>query len=333
MQGLKLSSSPHIRKNLDTSQIMRHVFFALLPAAIAGAIFTGPLRTQGIAAWQPALVILFSIASAMITEILTNRMLGKKGTLRDGSSMVTGLLLAMNLPPMVPLWIPVLGSAFAIAIAKQCFGGLGRNFINPALAGRAFLLASWPTIMTDFSPMVAPVQGVDALASATNLVAAKSSLADAFTHWSSVGLKLDWQLLIGQTNGCIGEIPRLLLIIGGVYLMARRIVSWRIPVIYIGSFVLFNILFGSRAPVDFQILSGGLILGAFFMATDYVSSPQTAKGQIIFALGCGLFTAVIRTWGGYPEGVSYAILIMNCLAPLITRMTLPKPFGEVKTNA
>lgn len=227
----------------------------------------------------------------------------------------------MNLPASAPIWVPIVGAAFAIIFAKQLFGGLGQNFINPALAGRAFLLASYPTAMTTWT---APVgfSGADAVAVATPLATLKTGvMPDASLQ----------DVIFGNIGGCIGETCAIALIIGGIYLLVKHVISWRIPVLYILTVFVLTAAIGRkglRVPV-YEIFTGGLMLGAFFMATDYASSPVTPKGQIIFAIGCGIITTLIRIFGGYPEGVSYSILIMNLAVPLIERFTEPKIFGAL----
>jgi electron transport complex protein RnfD len=245
----------------------------------------------------------------------------------DGSAFLTGLLLAYNLPPNVPLWLPVVGSFFAIAIGKQVFGGLGQNIFNPALVGRVFLMASWPKYMTGFT--TAPkffARGVnyEAVSSATPLALIKKGVAIENISY------LD--LFLGKRGGCIGEVCIVALLAGALFLFLKGYISWHIPLSYIGTLGLFTWIFGQKGFFSgdwlFHILSGGLILGAFFMATDYVTSPLTGKGQIIFGLGCGLITVVIRIWGGYPEGVSYAILMMNAATPIIDRYTKNRIYGS-----
>ncbi len=302
-----MSSSPHVRASETTSRIMRDVIIALLPATAFGVYIFG-LN----ALW----VVLISVAFAVLTELVLQLFMNKKVTVGDGSAAVTGLLLALNLPPSVPLWIPMLGSAFAIAIVKQCFGGLGHNFINPALAARAFLLVSWPTAMTTWT-----IPGVDAVSSSTPLGALK--MGEALSSYQD--------MFIGNIGGCIGETSAIALIIGGLYLIARRVIDPRIPVIYIGTVALFTWIAGPQGLFTgdalYHILGGGLMLGAFFMATDYTTSPMSGTGKIVFAVGCGVLTSVIRLWGGYPEGVSYSILLMNLVVPLLDKAFMPKRFG------
>ncbi len=300
-----MSSSPHVRSKESTVRIMRDVIIALLPATAFGVYLFG---------LNALFVVLVSVAAAMLTEALLQKLMNKRITVSDGSAALTGLLLALNLPPAVPLWIPILGSVFAIAIVKQCFGGLGHNFLNPALAARAFLIVSWPTAMTTWTIP-------DAVSSATPLAALKmggelSSYMDMF---------------IGNIGGCIGETSAIALILGGLYLIARRVIDPRIPVIYIGTVALLTWVAGPQGLLTgdalYHILGGGLMLGAFFMATDYTTSPMSTSGKMVFAAGCGILTSVIRLWGGYPEGVSYSILLMNLVVPLIDRAFLPKRFG------
>jgi len=307
---LFVSSSPHIRSSETTQRIMRDVTIALLPAAAYG-VYNFGLRAL--------VVLVLSVVSAIAAEAMCQKIRKQALTINDYSAVVTGLLLGMNLPSEVPYWIPVVGSFFAIAIVKQAFGGLGHNFINPALAARAMLVASWPVQMTTWTP-VTP----DAVSSATALGIIKEGL--------DVPLPSLFDLFIGRMGGCIGETSALLLLVGAAYLLYRGVISIKIPGIYIGTFTLLTLLItGFDVQLTLiHILSGGLILGAFFMATDYASSPITPKGQIIYAVGMGLLTVVIRFYGGYPEGVSYSILLMNVAAPLIDKYTKPRVFGGAK---
>lgn len=307
---LTVSSSPHIRSNETTKSIMRDVTIALAPAAAFG-VYNFGLRALTI--------LVLSILTAIVTEALCQKIRKQPITIYDFSAVVTGLLLGMNLPSTVPYWIPVVGSFFAIAIVKQAFGGLGHNFINPALAARALLVASWPVQMTTWVA-VKP----DAQTSATVLGIIKEHL--------DVPLPKITDMLMGTIGGCIGETSALLLLLGGLYLIYRGVISIKIPGIYIGTVaVLTLIITGFDVNLTMiHILSGGLILGAFFMATDYASSPITPRGQIIYAVGMGLLTTIIRFYGGYPEGVSYSILLMNVAAPLIDKYSKPRVFGGAK---
>ncbi|MBS7526843.1 RnfABCDGE type electron transport complex subunit D [Fusibacter paucivorans] len=307
---LTVSSSPHIRSQETTQKIMRDVTIALLPAAAFGVYNFG---------MSALLVLVVSVLSALLSEALVQKMRKQPVTINDFSAVVTGLLLGMNLPSTVPIWIPIIGSAFAIIIVKQAFGGLGHNFMNPALAARAMLVASWPVQMTTWPQMT-----VDATSSATPLGIIKEGL--------DVSMPSIQSFIVGNVNGCIGETSALLLVLGGAFLIYRGIISIRIPGIYIGTVaVLTLILSGFDINLTIvNIFAGGLMLGAFFMATDYASSPITAKGQIIYAVGMGLLTTIIRFYGGYPEGVSYSILLMNVAAPLIDKFTKPRVFGGAK---
>lgn len=305
---LIVSSSPHIRNNENVKRIMTDVVIALLPATIYG-IYQFGLRAL--------LVVVLCIASSVVFEALFQKLTGQKITVLDMSAVVTGLLLALNLPPTVPVYIPVLGSLFAIVIVKQLFGGLGHNFMNPALAARAFLLISFAKHMTTW--VVDGVSGATPLGLLNeNLPIDDIQIIDLFT---------------GNIGGCIGETSAICLLIGGAYLLLRRVICWRIPVTYIATVAVLIGLLGRNGfdinYIAFHLFSGGLFLGAFFMATDYVSSPVTKTGKIIMGLGCGLLTVLIRLYGSYPEGVSFAILIMNLFVPLIDRYTIPRAFGEV----
>ena len=310
MANFVVSGTPHVRSKESIQSIMRDVIIALVPATAAGIYYFG-LRAL--------ILIVAAIISAVFFEWLYEKITKKPVTINDLSAVVTGLLLAMNLPASAPVWVAIVGSAFAIIFAKQLFGGLGQNFINPALAGRAFLLASYPTEMTTW--VVRNGLAADAATYATPLAQLKNGALDA-------SLK---QLVIGQVGGTIGETCAIALIIGGIYLLYKHVISWKIPVIYIATvFILFAVIgrHGMRMPLQ-EIFAGGVMLGGIFMATDYASSPVTPKGQVIFAVGAGLLTYLIRTFGGYPEGVSYSILIMNCCVPLIERFTEPTIFGAL----
>lgn len=316
MENVRLSSSPHILSSNSVTKIMTDVMLALLPATIAGCIFFG---------WNAFLVVVLSTASAVLTEWLIQLLTKKKTTIGDMSAAVTGLLLGLNLPPSVPFWVPIIGSAFAVAVAKQVFGGLGHNFINPALAARAMLQISWPSLMTAWTNPFT----LDAVSSGTPLALIKNG-AEAASSGAPLPSYLN--LFLGNTAGSIGETCALALLIGGVYLMIRKVISWRIPVVYIATVALFTFIAGPRGLFTgdalYHILAGGLFIGAFFMATDYVTSPVSPVAQIIFALGCGVLTSVIRLFGGYPEGVCYSILIMNLAAPLLERAFKKRIYGE-----
>lgn len=326
-ESLEVSIGPHISDRISTKKIMWAVTFSLIPAGAAGVFIFG-IRSF--------FVIINSILAALITEavILAVRKKDIK-TLYDGSAVLTGLLLAYNLPPGAPLWMPVVGSFFAIAIGKQVFGGLGCNIFNPALIGRAFLMLSWPLHMTTWqNPHWALAKGassgIDVVSSATPLALYKEKAFDALRALSH------WDLFIGNRGGCIGEVSAIALILGAAYLLWKKYIRWHIPFTYIAAVAVLSWMFNGykglfTGDVIFFVLSGGLMLGAFFMATDYVTSPLSREGGIIFGISCGILTFVIRKFTGYPEGVSYAILIMNAFVPIIDRFTLPKPFGWRKT--
>lgn len=309
--GLIVNVSPHLHRRESVSRIMWLVAASLLPSGLAGVYWFG-----GRALW----VILLAVASAVVTEGALQLATRRKVTILDGSAALTGLLLAYNLPVQVPFWLPLVGSFFAIAIGKQVFGGLGQNIFNPALAGRVFLMASWPKYMTAFTRPLS----YDAVTSATPLALLKEG--KLLEHVSYL------DLFLGRRGGCIGEVCIAALLLGAAFLLFKGYISWHIPLTYVGTVALFTYLFAgpalARGDWLFHLLSGGLILGAFFMATDYVTSPLTAKGQVFFGIGCGLLTAIIRLWGGYPEGVSYAILMMNAATPIIDRFTRSRVYGS-----
>ena len=311
MANFVVSGTPHVRSKESIQSIMRDVIIALVPATAAGIYYFG---------MNALVLVIAAIVSAVAFEALCQKVMKKPVTVSDLSAVVTGLLLAMNLPAAAPVWVAIVGSAFAIIFGKQLFGGLGQNFINPALAGRAFLLASYPTEMTTWS-VPNGLEVADAATYATPLAQLKAGALDANLV----------DLMLGKCGGTIGETCAIALIIGGVYLLYKHVISWKIPVIYIATVaILFAVVGrqGVRMPLQ-EIMAGGVMLGGIFMATDYASSPVTPKGQIIFAVGAGLITYLIRTFGGYPEGVSYSILIMNCAVPLIERFTEPTIFGAL----
>ena len=315
---LTVSSPPHIYGTDTTSRRMRDVLIALLPACVFA------VHVYGIYAFFTMSV---AVVSAVASEYLFQKITGKRITTSDRSAIITGLLLAFNLPPSVPFWIPVVGSAFAIIVVKQLFGGLGQNFLNPALAARAFLLASFPVHMTNWR---VPGMPYDAEASPTLLAIMRYDP-------SFVPEMADYMaLLFGKAGGTIGETSAVAIVIGGLYLIFRRVINWRIPVFFIGSFAFFAFVFGRDAffsgYILFEILAGGLLLGAFFMATDYATSPISHNGKIIMGIGCGFLTVLIRFYGGYPEGVSYAILLMNLLVPVIDKYIRPQIYGRKKAR-
>lgn len=318
---LLVSSSPHVWEGTTTRQIMRTVLLCLAPAALAAVYFFG-LRA--------AVVIVTTMAAAALTEWGCCKWMGRPSTIADGSALLTGLLLAFNLPASVPVWLPVIGAMFAIAVAKVAFGGLGFNFINPALAARAFLLAAWPAEMTTWT------RPFDAVTTATPLALLPRPVGPPPEAVGELPSYMD--LLMGQVGGSLGETSALLLLVGAAWLLYKRIIDWRIPASFLGTVALLAWMLGGTNGLFtgdplYHVLAGGVILGAFFMATDYVTAPISLRGRWIYGVGCGLITVLIRLYGGYPEGVSYSILIMNVAAPLIDRFTVPVPFGGVKARA
>jgi len=301
--------APHIHSGETTSKIMFSVILALLPALFGSIYFFGPSAGK---------MVLVSVVSCVLSEILSQIIFKKKIRIFDGSAIVTGILFAFVLPPQLPLWMVALGGFLAIFLVKELFGGIGFNIFNPALASRAILLASFPMDMTRFYPPF--YYKVDSVSCATPLAIVKENLG--------IQLPSYWQLFIGERAGCIGETSALLLLIGAIFLLWRRVITWHIPVSYILTVAFLSFIF--KQNVLFHILAGGLILGAFFMATDYVTSPLTKKGKIIFGIGCGIITFLIRMKGGYPEGVCYSILFMNMFTPIIDRYTIPRKFGSKK---
>ncbi len=308
--ALHISTGPHLRAKSDTRRLMLDVLIALCPATAASIYFFG---------YKAALIIAVSTAAAVLSEFVWQKLAHKPLRIDDLSAAVTGVLLGLNLPANVPLWIPLIGSVFAIIVVKQLFGGVGHNFLNPALAARAVLLTSWPSHMTKaFLPLrtlfdSAAKTGVDTIAEATPLLAAsKTQVTD---------------LLFGNVPGAIGETCKIAILIGLVYLLVRRVISWEIPVIMVGTVALCSWALGAD-PLK-AVLSGGLLLGACFMATDYVTTPMLKLGQVIYAIGCGLMVTLIRQYGNYPEGVTYAILLMNIVTPLLDRGLKRKVYGEV----
>ena len=312
--NLTVTSSPHIRGDFRTSRLMLDVVIALLPSLVIGAFVLGA---------QALLVALVSVGAAVATEVLYSALLKKRNTAIDGSAIVTGLLFAMTLPVSVPLWIAATGSAFAILAAKLLWGGLGQNIFNPALLARALMMLLFPAALTRY-----PALGVDAVSGATPLhhmvmpALPEESLLDMF---------------IGNCPGSIGELSALALLAGGAYLVARKVISARIPVAYIGTVAIVTLVFhkthDALSWMLYQLLSGGLMLGAIFMATDYVTSPVTKTGQYIYGIGCGVLTVIFRYFGLFPEGVTYAILLMNLCVWVIDRYTAPRIYGFAKGGA
>lgn len=359
-----VSPAPHLHDKTNVKNVMWNVVIALTPALLFAVYYWG---------FRALLLTLTGAVAAVVTEAIIQKLRGVPIAVADGSAFLTGMLLAYNIHVGAPLWLPIVGAVFAIAVGKQAFGGLGNNPVNPALLGRAFLLASWPTLMTNgwvaakngaisgmnnLSRIATDLQGLspkayELVTSATPLKVAQTLRDTTFVadiNAQAGGLDLGRQIFTnlteldtikslfwGNIGGCIGEVSAFALLLGAIYLLYRNIIEWRIPLFYIGTVFVLSLLFGgipssgtSVLVPFFHIFAGGLMLGAFFMATDYTTSPITKKGRIIFGIGCGLLTIVIRLVGGYPEGVSYSILFMNVFTPLIDKMTLPKAFGSVK---
>lgn len=322
---LVVSASPHLRSKKTTTGIMLDVIIALIPALIASFVFFGP-RVLAVTAT--------TVISAVLSEYIARKVMKRHNTIGDLSAVVTGLILAFNLPSTVPLWIAAVGSVVAIVVVKQFFGGIGQNFANPAITARIVLLLSFATKMSgsEWAKPLAWITKPEVMTTATPL----ALITDKADELSEIGLV---NMLIGNRAGSLGETCTIALLIGGIYLIARKVISFKIPVAYLGSFALIMLVAGfviKRDPVEaltyaaYQFMSGGLFLGAFFMATDYATSPINTDGKYIFGIGCGIITALIRIFGSLPEGVSFAILIMNLLVPLIERVTTPKPFGTPK---
>jgi len=316
---LSVSTSPHVRSDESIAKIMWTVNIALAPAALFGAWYFG---------MNALMIMAVSIISAVGFEYLVQLLRKKPITINDGSAFLTGLLLAMCLPPTVPLYMPVVGSFIAIVVAKHSMGGLGYNIFNPAHIGRAALMVSWPVAMTTWTSMAGTVQAVS---SATPLnILKQQGYEQLLSAFGGAG-NMYQALFLGTRNGSIGETSTILLVLGGLFLIYRKIIKWEIPVIMIGTVGILTWMFGPSGMFTgdplFHMMAGGLIIGAFFMATDMVTVPMTIKGQIIFAVGAGILTTLIRLMGGYPEGVCYSILLMNSVTPLIDRFTQPVKFG------
>ncbi|GAA0179278.1 RnfABCDGE type electron transport complex subunit D [Clostridium sediminicola] len=303
-----VSSSPHIRSKETIQSVMRDVIIALVPAMVAGIIF---FKTQAI------LLYIVAVLSCVVSEWAWQKFTKRPVKILDLSAVITGILLAMNVPPTLPLWMVAIGGIFAMVVVKALFGGIGQNIVNPALAARAFLVSSYPVAMTTWT--------IDGVTTATPLGILKEG-GEALPDITAV--------FMGNIGGCIGETSALALLIGLAYLLYRKVITWHIPVYYIGTVLILSTIIGRDGFMTgngiYEIMAGGLMIGAIFMATDYTTSPMTTNGKIIFAIGCGLLTTIIRFFGGYPEGVSYSILIMNLCVPLIDKYVTPRVFGEVK---
>ena len=318
---LDVAYQPQVRTDTDTKRIMLDVLIALAPALAAAVIQFG---------FQPLLVVLVSAGSAVFFEWAYRKLLGKSNSIGDLSAAVTGVLLAFTLPVGIPVWVPVIGSLFAIVVVKQLYGGIGKNFLNPALAGRAFLLASYAVLMGKWLAPSSLAPYVDGVTMATPL--SYMYAGTPLPAYYSIG-----GMFLGVTPGCIGELSTLALLIGGAYLLIRKVISWRIPVAFIGTVAIVTLLCGHEGYSNgewmlYNLLSGGLMLGAIFMATDYATSPVTLNGQLLYGAGCGLLTVLIRYFGGFPEGVSYAILIMNLCSWAIDKAFHRHQFGVSKED-
>lgn len=301
--SLYMSTAPHVRSPQNTRSLMGDVLIALAPTTIAGIYFFGV---------SAAIVVALATASAILFEYLWQKLTHKTIRILDLSAAVTGLLVGLNLPPTAPWWLPIIGSGLAIILVKQLFGGIGDNFVNPALAARGILLASWPVRMTAF---VLPTcfSGADATTSATVLAGYEASYMDMF---------------LGNIPGCIGEVCKAAILLGFLYMLIRGVITWRIPVTFLAVVFVFSAILGND-PLQ-AILCGGVMLGAVFMATDYTTSPMSAKGQFIYAAGCGIIVVIIRNFCNYPEGVTYAILVMNIVTPLLDKYVKPRLYGRLK---
>lgn len=319
---LTVSASPHLHCGENTRSLMGEVLLALLPAGIMSVVLFG---------WHSLLLIAVSVLSCMLFEYTTRRILKRSNTLGDLSAIVTGVLLAFNLPSNVPWWLPIIGAFVAIVIVKQFFGGIGQNFVNPALIGRITLMVSFPDFMSvsEWPNPLSIMKGADAVTSASPLSQLADgtvpSLSEMFTKTADYD---PLSMLLGLRPGALGETCAAALLIGGLYLCIRKVISPVIPLVFMGTTVAVTWIAGQNPY--YNLMAGGLMLGAIFMATDYTTCPINFKGKILYAFGCGLLTAVIRLWGNMPEGVSIAIVLMNILVPHIERITTPKPFGYVK---
>ena len=304
MSNLTVSSSPHIRQNTTTQKVMRDVIIALMPALIASVVIFG---------YRALVVTGVCVACCVLLEYIWQKLMHKKVTVGDLTAVVTGILLAYNLPVGIPIWQAIIGCIVAIIGVKQLFGGVGKNFVNPAITGRIVMFLAFSVSMTTW---VFP----DAVSTATPLGLISSGQIDQLPSLM--------HMFLGWRGGCLGETSVLALLLGGIYLVIRKVITWHTPVVYIGTVFLFTLALGQQ-PV-YQIMSGGLVLGAIFMATDYVTTPYSTIGKVIFGLGAGILTVIIRVYGNYPEGVSYSILLMNILTPYINRIRITKPVGGAK---
>ncbi len=316
MKKLTVSASPHVRSKDTVPGIMLDVIIALVPSLVASIVVFG---------FRSLLVTAACVAFCVFFEFISRKIMKRDTTIGDLSAVVTGMLLAFNLPVSIPLWMCAVGSFFAIVVVKQFFGGIGQNFVNPAIGGRIVMLVSFSSAMTNWTAPMSWNQGLDAATAATPLSVLKAGEVSA-------ELPTLWQMFLGVRGGCLGEVSAVAILIGALYLLARRVIKPVIPVCFIGTVAVIMLIAG-KGDFEFmayELLSGGLLLGAFFMATDYATSPITTKGKVIFAIGCGVITSAIRLWANLPEGVSYSIIIMNILVPHIETITRPLPFGVEK---
>lgn len=316
MKKLTVSASPHVRSKDTVPGIMLDVIIALVPSLVASIVVFG---------FRSLLVTAVCVAFCVFFEFISRKIMKRDTTIGDLSAVVTGMLLAFNLPVSIPLWMCAVGSFFAIVVVKQFFGGIGQNFVNPAIGGRIVMLVSFSSAMTNWTAPMSWNQGLDAVTAATPLSVLKAGEVSA-------ELPTLWQMFLGVRGGCLGEVSAVAILIGALYLLARRVIKPVIPVCFIGTVAVIMLIAG-KGDFEFmayELLSGGLLLGAFFMATDYATSPITTKGKVIFAIGCGVITSAIRLWANLPEGVSYSIIIMNILVPHIETITRPLPFGVEK---
>lgn len=321
-----VSSSPHLRSKDSSAGIMLDVLIALSPSLVASVILFG---------YRAIILAAVCMASCVLLEFVSQKVMKKPSSINDLSAVVTGLLLSFNLPSTLPLWMAVIGCVVSIVVVKQFFGGIGQNFVNPALVGRIVLMVSFPSQMGSWTKPFAG-NAVSAVSTATPMAGLATVFKSGVSDQAMSDAKLPtlFEMFIGQRGGSMGEVCAAALLIGGIYLIIRRVISPIIPLTYIATVAIFMLVAGkgNLQFVAYEVLGGGLLLGAFFMATDYTTSPITGKGKLIFAIGCGLITCVIRLFGSLPEGVSFSIIIMNIFVPHIERLTTPKPFGYVKAK-
>jgi electron transport complex protein RnfD len=328
LKPLRFSAAPHLRDADNIPKIMWDVVIATLPAVLAGVYFFGFYAVK---------VLLITTVSALFFDWAGMKMFGNRGSIFDGSAVVTGILLAMNLPSSSPWWLCVIGGGIAMILGKQCFGGLGNNPFNPALVSRIALLIAWPSAMTTFYKAGNIFGQVTAVTEPTPMGVMKVEMVSNGTVVAAKGISI-LDMFVGNIGGSLGEVSGLALVIGGIYLLLRKRITWHVPFVYVSTVFLMTGLFYLINPDKyispvFHVVGGGLLLGAIFMATDMVTTPVTKSGMVIFGIGCGIITVIIRLFGSYPEGVSFSILFMNALTPLIDKMTVPKPFGAIKEVA